>query len=113
MSSLRSIVATVGLASLPFANAIDWQTVKCTDPNLTNAAINPATRWAAASANDAWQAAVKAWNGGSVAQGNIALTFAESVSNTFHGPDQWNCKDVGDIPCSSVVQCSSTNHPAG
>lgn len=95
------------------ATSTAWSNAQCTQSALANAAADPSKRWAAADANGAWNAAIAAWNNGQPADGNIALPFSESISNFFHGPESWNCQDIGDIPCSGAVQCSDTNHPAG
>jgi hypothetical protein len=35
------------------------------------------------------------------------------VSSFFNGPEQWNCQDIGDIPCSTTAECTQTHHPVG
>lgn len=90
-----------------------WQIVSCSDPTIANAAAAPSSRWQAADTDDAWNAAVEAWTGGQSQSGGVSLPFSAFISNFFHGPESWNCQDVGNVPCSTVVQCDQVDHPAG
>ena len=85
--------------------------MQCDQANLTDSSVDPVIRWSAADADSAWEAAVDNWRekGG----GAIGLPFARSVANFFHGPDNWNCQDIGNTPCSGVVTCDVPSHPAG
>lgn len=93
--------------------ASSWQSVSCSDSSIANAAAPPASRWEAADTDDAWNAALAAWNSQQSQSGGSSLPFSAFISNFFHGPEGWNCQDVGNVPCSTVVQCDQVDHPAG
>jgi hypothetical protein len=94
-------------------NRPNWPQVTCTDPGSTNAALDPATRWFDVDADRAWLAVVGSLNEEGFSGGTGSLSFPEVVSNFFHGPEQWNCQDIGNTACSTTIECSQTNHPAG
>jgi hypothetical protein len=80
---------------------------------ITDAAAPPHLRWSEVDTEEAWLAVARAWNSEALPAGDVQLPFTEYVSNFFHGPEQWTCQDIGSIPCSGIVQCHDTNHPAG
>ncbi|KAM0796585.1 hypothetical protein BDR22DRAFT_825040 [Usnea florida] len=87
-----------------------WATAQCTTPDVTDAAINPSDRWKSVDTEDAWTAAVASWT----SSPNNPLTFPQQISNFFHGPDQMLCgQTTARDGCSSDVECSDVNHPAG
>ena len=100
------------ISSTSSKRSTSWLSAQCSQAPITNAAAAPEARWAAADTDNAWDAAVAAWKA-QPAPGSVSLAFPEFVSNFFNGPEGWNCVDVGDIPCSGIVQCSDTDHPAG
>lgn len=90
-----------------------WQTVQCSQSPITDAAAPAASRWVAADVDNAWNAAVAAWQNYTAASGASRLNLPEFISNYFNGPEGWNCQDEGNIPCSGTVQCDETKYPAG
>ncbi len=92
----------------------NWTQVKCTDYGVTDASLPSNARWSAVDAGGAWSEAVSAWNNEGTAPGHVPLPFTQYLMNFFHGPDNWNCQDIGSAACApGVLQCGSTNHPAG
>lgn len=90
-----------------------WTSVQCGENHIDDATIDFAERWNAADVPGAWNAMLEKWN--SEAQNNKfrGLSFSQFASYYFSGPEQWNCQDVGSVPCSTVVQCKDVEHPAG
>lgn len=90
-----------------------WTTVQCGENYIDDATIDFAERWNAADVPGAWNAMLAKWN--SEAQNNKfrGLSFSQFASYYFSGPEQWNCQDIGSVPCSTVVQCKDVEHPAG
>jgi len=91
----------------------NWSTLTCTSPGATDAATDPALRWGELDVAAAWNAVALSWNNDPPKAGDNPLPFPEMVSNFFNGPEQWNCQDIGNVPCSTTVECTQTNHPAG
>ncbi|KAJ5613081.1 hypothetical protein N7510_006275 [Penicillium lagena] len=91
------------------SNSSGWKNVQCTS-KITDATLNPTARWDAADADDALKAALAAWSSSGSASG---LNFPEFISNYFVGPDNWNCGDIGNVPCSTVLTCNQLKYPAG
>ena len=90
-----------------------WQTAQCDQYGIDDATIAFGDRWIAADVPGAWNALLDEWKRGSKNGMYHGLAFPEFTSYYFHGPEHWNCKDVGSVPCSTVVQCKDVNHPAG
>ncbi|KAJ5959353.1 uncharacterized protein N7479_006503 [Penicillium vulpinum] len=86
-----------------------WMDLTCT-PDITDATLDPTARWNAAGASDALNDAISAWNTYGI---NTGLGFPEFISSYFTGPDNWNCKDIGNTPCSTVLTCNQALYPAG
>ena len=90
---------------------------KCSDPIFNDETQTSAAQWAAADGDDAWANAKRWWtvlrddpdedNTLGAIQG-----FVESVSYYWQGPTQWDCGDLGDTFCDSVVTCQEANIPA-
>ncbi|KAJ5826170.1 hypothetical protein N7474_003308 [Penicillium riverlandense] len=93
----------------PNGTSISWKNVKCTS-QITDATLDPTARWDAADADDALKAALAAWSASGSSSG---LKFPEFISNYFSGPDNWNCGDIGNTPCSTVLTCNQVKYPAG
>ena len=88
---------------------------KCSDPIVNDDTQTSAAQWAAADGDNAW-ANVKGWwtvlrNGGDDSIGAIQ-GFVECISWYWQGPTQWDCGDIGDTFCDSVVTCQEANIPA-
>lgn len=88
----------------------DWQNKQCTDKVVLDAATNPVTRWRALGSSQALLDANEDWKR---RKGSIRLSYAEEVSNFFHGRDGMLCSDVQKGNCDTPVLCSDVNHPAG
>ncbi|KAJ5787475.1 hypothetical protein N7457_002465 [Penicillium paradoxum] len=104
----------VNLAVTPAQNSQGlWTTAQCDQNSIDDATVDFADRWAAADVSGAWNDMLNEWNSGS--QNNLyrGLAFSQFASYYFQGPDQWNCQDIGSVPCSTTVQCKDVNHPAG
>ncbi|KAJ5189549.1 hypothetical protein N7491_005879 [Penicillium cf. griseofulvum] len=86
-----------------------WKDAQCTT-NITDATLDPTSRWNAANADDALKSALDAWTTSGPATG---LGFPEFISNYFSGPDNWNCADIGNTACSTVLTCNQAQYPAG
>ncbi|KAJ5167599.1 uncharacterized protein N7482_003193 [Penicillium canariense] len=87
----------------------NWTTAIC-DNTIDDATQDPQSRWNAAGGPGALTDVVNAW----LSEGSSSnLNFPEFVSYYFAGPDNWNCQDISNIPCSTVVTCNDVNHPAG
>ncbi|KAL0937981.1 uncharacterized protein CTRU02_207712 [Colletotrichum truncatum] len=90
-----------------------WETVKCSDPNITDAKVTADVRWAAADTNASWKEAVAAWQNYKPGEGEVKLKFPAFISDYYGGPEGWDCQDPVNTPCSTTVQCDETKHPAG
>ncbi|KAJ5513232.1 hypothetical protein N7463_002784 [Penicillium fimorum] len=86
-----------------------WKDAQCTS-EITDATLDPTSRWNAAHADDALKSALDAWTTSGPSTG---LGFPEFISNYFSGPDNWNCKDIGNTACSTVLTCNQAQYPAG
>lgn len=91
------------------SSASSWKEAQCTT-DITDATLDPTARWEAAKADDALNEALNAWSTSGAASG---LGFPEFISNYFTGPDNWNCGDIGNTPCSTVMTCNQADYPAG
>ena len=86
-----------------------WQIATCSDAGVTNAAMDQTTRWNDEDTDSAWAAAVQDWTNNGLPGG---LTFSESISNFFHGPEQLTCGMTDDHNgCDSPILCIQP--PAG
>ncbi|KGO46959.1 hypothetical protein PEX1_041720 [Penicillium expansum] len=101
--TIKNLGVTVDTTSSP------WKDAQCTT-NITDATLDPTARWDAANADDALNDALSAWSTSGAASG---LGFPEFISNYFTGPDNWNCGDIGNTPCSTVMTCNQADYPAG
>ncbi|KAJ5205421.1 hypothetical protein N7472_001869 [Penicillium cf. griseofulvum] len=90
-----------------------WTTAQCNQNSIDDATVAFIDRWYASGVPGAWDAVLGEWGNGAKNGLYRNLEFPAFVSWYFHGPEQWNCKDVGSVPCSSVVRCDEVNHPAG
>jgi hypothetical protein len=101
-----------GESSLPGGTLTPtWQTAQCTDPGITNAAIDPKLRWNSENATSAWIAAIANWRANPFLGG---FRFSQQVSNFFNGPEDMLCGLTADKNgCDMTVQCGDVNHPAG
>ncbi|KAJ5164452.1 uncharacterized protein N7500_006282 [Penicillium coprophilum] len=86
-----------------------WKDAQCTT-NITDATLDPTARWNAANADDALKSALDAW---ATSGPSTGLGFPEFISNYFSGPDNWNCADIGNTACSTVLTCNQAEYPAG
>ncbi|KAF4822056.1 hypothetical protein CGCSCA5_v002762 [Colletotrichum siamense] len=94
-------------------NTPNWEEVKCTDTNITDAKVASNIRWQAADANTSWDAAVAAWHNYTPGDGQVQLKFPAFISDFYGGPEGWDCQDPVNTPCSTTVQCADTKNPAG
>lgn len=104
----------------------EWMTVTCTDPSVTNAAINP---WVGTYCDEAWAAAIFDWQ--SANEGSLSFpqgvsfiptvftpswataNFSPQVSNFFHGPPNLDCDVLQDSnTCATSLKCDNIV-PAG
>ncbi|KAL8712542.1 MAG: hypothetical protein Q9225_006925 [Loekoesia sp. 1 TL-2023] len=89
--------------------------VTCDDPTVKNELAFPADRWAAADGDNAWAQVTRWWtvlrDGGGNPLGSIT-GFVPSISWIWQGPEQWDCADIGESFCSSVVKCADADIPA-
>ena len=91
--------------------------VKCSDPTLNDETQTSAAQWAAADGDDAWANAKRWWTilrddpDGENTLGAVQ-GFVQSVSYYWQGPTQWDCGDLGDTFCDSVVTCQEADIPA-
>ncbi|KAJ5972870.1 uncharacterized protein N7479_002788, partial [Penicillium vulpinum] len=90
-----------------------WETAQCDQNSIDDATVAFIDRWYASGVPGAWDTMIGEWKAEAKNGMYRNLGFPEFVSYYFHGPEQWNCKDVGSVPCSSVVQCKDVDHPAG
>jgi hypothetical protein len=90
-----------------------WTTAQCNQNSIDDATVAFIDRWYASGAPGAWDAVLREWENGAKDGLYRNLAFPAFVSWYFHGPEQWNCKDIDSVPCSSVVRCDEVNHPAG
>ncbi|KAJ5375562.1 hypothetical protein N7517_007568 [Penicillium concentricum] len=90
-----------------------WTSAQCDQHSIDDATVAFADRWYAAGVPGAWNTMLGEWMNGAKDGMYRGLEFPAFVSWFFHGPEQWNCKNVGGVPCSSVVQCKDVDHPAG
>lgn len=97
------------VADTTASSASSWKEARCTT-DITDATLDPTARWEAAKAGDALNEALDAWSTSGAASG---LGFPEFISNYFTGPDNWNCGDIGNTPCSTVMTCNQADYPAG
>ncbi|KAJ5835884.1 hypothetical protein N7447_001910 [Penicillium robsamsonii] len=86
-----------------------WKDAQCTS-NITDATLDPIARWNAANGDDALKSALDAW---ATSGASTGLGFPEFISNYFSGPDNWNCRDIGNTACSTVLTCNQAQYPAG
>ncbi|OQE45970.1 hypothetical protein PENCOP_c001G01521 [Penicillium coprophilum] len=105
-------------SDVPYQNSSSiWKTAQCDQNSIDDPTVGFVDRWYAADVPGAWDAMLSEWKRGATGEANNkmyhGLAFPQFVSYFFHGPENWNCKDVGSVPCSSVVQCKDVNHPAG
>ena len=88
---------------------------KCSDPIINDDTQTSAAQWAAADGDNAWENAKGWWtvlrNGGDDSIGAIQ-GFVECISWYWQGPTQWDCGDLGETFCDSVVTCDKANIPA-
>jgi hypothetical protein len=93
----------------------NWTQVKCTDFGVTDAALPSDVRWNALDAQGAWAEVTNAWNNNPPPSGDVPLQFTEFVMSYYHGPDNWNCRDIGDNACApGILECGDTTKgPAG
>lgn len=90
-----------------------WKEVKCSDDNITDAKVLANVRWESADTNTSWKAAVAAWQAYAPEKDEVHLKFPAFISDFYGGPEGWDCQDPVNTPCSTTVQCSDTEHPAG
>lgn len=107
--SATPVFKVKNLAVSADAAASPWKDAQCTT-DVTDATLDPTARWNAAKADDALNEALNAWSTSGAASG---LGFPEFISNYFTGPDNWNCGDIGNTPCSTVLTCNQADYPAG
>jgi GH18 family chitinase len=83
---------------------VDWRSKTCTDPLVTDAAQSPSKRWYGLGCDAAWQDAVAYWQASPHRGG---LSFSETISNFFHGPEGMRCEiTVDNNGCSGTwTQC--------
>ncbi|KAL8834434.1 MAG: hypothetical protein Q9170_003756 [Blastenia crenularia] len=89
--------------------------VTCNDPTVKNEIALPADRWAAADGDNAWTQVTRWWTVLRDAPSNPlgSITgFVPSISWYWQGPEQWDCADIGESFCSSVVKCADADIPA-
>jgi hypothetical protein len=86
--------------------------IQCTIPEITDAATPPSDRWAATDAGTAWVDVIANWQVLGIKSG---LTFVESVSNNFHGPEQMQCGvTAANNGCNGAdIECNAVTCPAG
>ncbi len=89
--------------------------VTCNNSILSDETQFASAQWQAADGNNAWKS-MKAWwltiRGEQDPLGAVS-GFVSSISYAWNGPTQWDCTDIGETYCSSVVTCQQTNIPAG
>lgn len=107
-SIVVSIVAALGIPSSLAPRPFDQY--QCTQPEITDAAVDPTQRWDSINTEDGWKAAVKSWTSNE----KTGLTFPQQISNFFHGPENMFCGATSARDgCGSYSLCSDVNHPAG
>jgi len=86
----------------------NWSTIQCTDPAVVGLAeFTPSQRWSMLDCDNAWQDAINQWTNFDNITGDD-LSFSESISNTFHGPEEMNCSSLlTDSNCDTTVLCSA------
>ncbi|KAI4241833.1 MAG: hypothetical protein L6R40_004379 [Gallowayella cf. fulva] len=89
--------------------------VTCNDPTVKNELALPQDRWKAADGDNAWTQVTRWWtvlrNSGGSPLGSIK-GFVPSLSWYWQGPEQWDCSNIGESFCSSVVKCTDADIPA-
>lgn len=90
--------------------------VTCDDPTVKNELAFPADRWAAADGDNAWTQVTRWWTVLRGTPGDTQLGsikgFVPSISWYWQGPEQWDCADIGESFCNSVVKCADADIPA-
>ena len=94
-----------------------WACVTCNDPTINDDTKTAEAKWVAADGNDGWTH-VKHWytvlrDSGNTDPLGAIKGFVQSVSWYLNGPTQWDCENIGETYCSSVVTCQQTNVPVG
>lgn len=87
-----------------------WTTATCEQSSIANVNDLFVDRWNAAGVPGAWNSMITEWRRSGK---NSKLSFTQFASNYFDGPEQWNCANIGNVDCSTTVQCQDTNRPAG
>ena len=110
MFTFTGVIARPGPQVDATASPRPYDQYECTQPEITNAAIDTTIRWNSVNTEDGWTAAVASWT----SNRNTGLSFAQQISNFFHGPEQVHCEQTSARDgCSSSKECSDVNHPAG
>ena len=88
-----------------------FSTIDCSIPEITDATIDPAKRWAAVDSDDAWKDAVDYAASKVNTPDAGGLSFPELISNRVHGPENMQCDNLAArSSCGQSVQC--WNKPA-
>lgn len=84
---------------------------KCTDPAVTNAALDPALRWSSVGATAAWAAVMANWRADPDHGG---LRLSQRASDFFHDSENMLCGVTADHNgCDTTVQCNGVSYPDG
>jgi hypothetical protein len=111
---IASPISGTSLSGLPPVSKRDWTQIKCSDPDIADAGASPAVRWEAASAGDAWNAVMLAWNQEGLPAGDTqgTLNFSAYVGNFFHTKEEMACENMAENPCDDTIACVDVS-PAG
>ncbi|EQB59325.1 hypothetical protein CGLO_00309 [Colletotrichum gloeosporioides Cg-14] len=114
---LASATAATAQALVPAAppapiGKVDWRAVNCSGV-IVDAKALPDKRWEAAGASDALHEVFAAWRNYTTGPDEVKFQFSEFVSWYFGGPEEWHCKEIFDVPCSTTLVCEDTKYPAG
>jgi GH18 family chitinase len=84
---------------------VNWRTIDCNNEWIVDAAQDQTDRWYRAGADAAWLDAVAYWK---AAPGRGGLSFSQSISNFFHGPEGMQCQSTSDHNgCDGVFTCET------
>ena len=81
----------------------NWRTLTCTAPAVTDATIDPTTRWNDLLCQDGWLAAVQ---DASTAPNIAQVSWPQLIANYFHATDNMECGSLSARNgCNSNIEC--------
>ena len=103
--------STTSVSASATSTSVNYMSQNCKVPEITDARTDPAKRWAAVHADDAWKDAVDSATKSEADGKTGGLSFPELVSNFVHGPEDMQCDNLAARSgCGNIAQC--WNYPA-